>query len=290
MLFKKLKFRTPILLIGFNRPDLFKVVLKTILKQNPEKLYIAIDGPRNEEDRKKQAEILKLIDKTRKKYPLKTLIREQNLGCGLGVSSAITWFFENEEMGIILEDDTVPHPSFFHYCEIMLNKFKDEPRVGHISGNCFLPKEKLPNSSYFFSCYNHIWGWATWQRVWKDYNFNIDLINKAHLKNSLEELEYGVTFTDYWLNIYNKMAKHEVDTWDYQYTLLCLAKKYLTVIPSGNLVDNIGFREDATHTKSKKPLFLKKPVAFPLKKIIECKNIDFNKENDRYVTRLMFEG
>jgi hypothetical protein len=286
--FFKKTYNIPILLLGFNRPDCFSKVLKKIISQKPVRLYIALDGPRNELDQLALNSIKKEILKIPIEIELKTLFRESNLGCGKAVSSAITWFFENEEMGIILEDDTLPNDTFFDFCEKMLVLYKDEPRVGHISGNNYFTYDRFPKVSHWFSCYNHIWGWASWKRVWRDYSFDLESVSEISLIKALDTYNYGNQFVSYWLDVYNKMKNKEVDTWDYQYTLMCLSKTYMSAIPRYNLVDNIGFDNRATHTKSEKPKFIQKPKNYKISEYKEKPQMKVSKENDLYVNKIIF--
>ncbi len=161
-------FQTPILFLIFNRPDTTKRVFESISRVKPTKLYIAADGAR----KNKVGEVL-LCQETRNiielidwECEIKTLFRTENLGCKIAVSSAIDWFFENEEQGIILEDDCLPHPSFFGYCETLLNYYKDDLRIGHIGGDNFQKGKKRGEGSYYFSQYYFIWGWAIWKLAW----------------------------------------------------------------------------------------------------------------------------
>lgn len=163
-------FSTPILFLIFNRPDTTRIVFKRIREIRPSKLYVAADAPRA--NKLGEAElcmetraIIKDID-----WPceLKTLFRDENLGCKLSVSGALDWFFENEECGIILEDDCLPDLTFFSFCKELLERYKDDDRIGHIGGNCFLPGQIAKELSYDFCSITHIWGWATWRRVWKN--------------------------------------------------------------------------------------------------------------------------
>jgi len=157
--------KTPVLFLIFKRLDTTKQVFEQIKKAKPPRLYIAADGPRDyvegEAEKVKAAReyVLSNIDWN---CEVKTLFREKNLGCGKAVSEAITWFFENEEQGIILEDDTVPSQSFFWFCEELLNRYKDEKKVWHIGGTNFQDGIIRGNGDYYFSALNHIWGWASW--------------------------------------------------------------------------------------------------------------------------------
>lgn len=238
---------TPILFIIFNRPDTTEKVFNTIRSQKPKRLYIAADGPRSNrpgEDLlcKETREVVSKIDWD---CEVKTLFRDHNLGCGKTVSGAIDWFFENEEMGIILEDDCLPSSSFYSYCEYFLEKYKGEPKVFTITGYNFFTNKIKPNE-ISFSRYTHVWGWATWRRVWKNFDFNLEHLEteKESMKKYLLKDEY-----EYWVNQFRKILTKEMDTWDYQLQFLCFKEGGLTILPPRNLIKNIGFDERATHTQ-----------------------------------------
>ena len=170
------KFNTPILFLIFNRPDTTFKVFEEIRKIKPAKLYIAADGPRpnvigEEEKCTASRNIIKQVDWD---CDVKTLFREKNLGCKIAVSSAISWFFENVEEGIILEDDTFPTQSFFWFCQELLDFYRNDSRIMHISGNNFQLGKIRGEGSYYFSKYNHIWGWATWKRAWRFYDVSLN--------------------------------------------------------------------------------------------------------------------
>jgi hypothetical protein len=237
----------PILLMVFNRPDETKLVFNAIKKVQPKKLYIASDGPRKhvegEIERCNQVkDIIKCIDWN---CEVKTLFREENLGCKYAVSSAINWFFENETKGIILEDDTLPSNSFFHFCTELLNKFENDTRVMRISGFNPLSDQYSYNYDYFFSYYSFMWGWATWKRVWL-YN-DVEMLNwenakKNNIINSYPfDKDRNACFQD---------AINGLDTWDYQFDFAILCQNGLQIVPTKSLVQNIGFNERATHTFS----------------------------------------
>ena len=178
--------KTAVLLVIFNRPETTQVVFEAIRKAKPPRLYVAADGPRTEvpSDAKKCKEAREIINQVDWDCEVKTLFREKGLGCGLGPSSAFTWFFEHEEDGIILEDDCLPSQSFFWFCEELLERYRHDNRVMHIGGNNFLNGwQKDRDYSYYFSNSGHIWGWATWRRAWKLFDFNISLYEKLKGKN-----------------------------------------------------------------------------------------------------------
>lgn len=262
-------FEIPILLIVFNRPHHTKNVFEKIRQIKPRKLFVAADGPRenNIEDpincKKSREIVLQSIDWD---CEVKTLFRDKNLGCGAGVSDAISWFFRYVEEGIILEDDCVPCTTFFSFCRELLNTYRTDLRVMQISGANFFPKKEQAYS-YFFSKYGLIWGWATWRRAWEKYDFNIELLpelektQQIHLYyRSQSELE--TRRKQFWM-VYSK----EMDTWDYQWSLVKLANHGLSIIPSTNLISNIGFGENSTHTKINNGLQDMKieSMEFPLK-------------------------
>jgi hypothetical protein len=160
-------FDVPILFLIYNRADLTGAVFSKIREIQPKSLFIAADGPKNDVDFlecKKTREIIDYIDWS---CEIKTLFRDQNLGCRLAVSSAISWFFEHKDQGIILEDDTVPNPSFFTFCKDLLDKYKANKEISSISGITWAPEKFTASNDYYFSYYPGIWGWATWADRWE---------------------------------------------------------------------------------------------------------------------------
>ncbi|MBP9818065.1 glycosyl transferase [Candidatus Shapirobacteria bacterium] len=277
---KKIKeFNTPILLIGFNRPDLIKIVIDQIGKIEPSKLYIAIDGPRNRFDEEKIDEIKRSIKNIKWKCDLKVKFQKDNLGCKYGPVVAMNWFFEHEEMGIILEDDVLADKTFFYFAQELLIEYKNDKRVGSISGNNFQFGHKNSDDSYYFSRYSHSCGWATWRRVWEKYDIEIN----SWSKNSeiLDKVFAGWWERFYWRLIFNGIKTGEIDSaWDYQWNLMMWTEGMLGIIPNQNLVNNIGFgRPDATHTKFKSKFenMLVEPILFPLKHpLVVSQNIELD--------------
>jgi hypothetical protein len=280
-------FNTPILFLIFNRPDNTSLVFEEISKIKPRYLFVAADGPRV--DKLGEFELCyktrSIINNIDWDCEIKTLYRDVNLGCGKAVSEAITWFFDHVEQGIILEDDCLPDLSFFSYCENLLNYYKDEKSILHIGGNNSQLGRKTNEYSYYFSMYPHIWGWATWRRAWKLFKFNlkdediennINLITK-HYKLSVEEGQY-------WKNHLNLVKNGKIDTWDIQWTYSCWLNKGMTIVPNTNLISNIGFHSEATHTTSSESIL----ANLPLGKINEIKHpvkLVIDKKADRYTFR-----
>lgn len=239
--------KTAVLFLIYKRLDTTMQVFEAIKKAKPPILYIAQDGPKEGEEEKVRLVRKYVLDNIDWNCKVKTLFRDRNLGCGKAVSEAITWFFENEEMGIILEDDTLPSQSFFWFCEELLEKYKDELRIGMISGCNFQRGIKRGSADYYFSIYNHIWGWASWFNRWKNYDFELKDINDPSF---IDELFHNASAIKYWKKIFEKVKKGKIDTWDYQWTFTLWKNKQLTIIPNINLVKNIGFGKEATHTNN----------------------------------------
>ena len=249
--FKMKYISKPVLILLYNRPDKTEKLLKAIENFNFKTVYISSDGPKNNNTDKE------LVKRVREKAYLyaennncKFLKNEENKGCKYGVSSAINWFFENENDGIILEDDCIPGNDFFFFCEEMLNHFNDDESIYMITGDNFQPERKvIEPASYYYSKYPHVWGWATWKRSWV--NYDIDMKSWKKFKSSAAFKKINPNFFErrYWTKIFDQTFYKRIDTWDYQwaYTIWLNAGKVVT--PVANLVENIGFGKDATHTK-----------------------------------------
>lgn len=239
--------QTPILLLVFNRPDLTKKVFESISAAKPERLYIAADGARNEEEKIKCIAVRDIVANVTWDCEVKTLFREENLGCKYAVSGAIDWFFENEPEGIILEDDCLPSQSFFGFCSTLLEHYRGDNRIGHIGGSNFQDGIKRGEGTYYFSRLTHVWGWAGWRRVWK--NYDVEMKSFADFKES--DLENSSTHSLHkatWYRNLENTYKGQINTWDYQYAYSNLINNCLSIMPNQNLIKNIGFGEDATHT------------------------------------------
>lgn len=240
-----------VLFLVFNRLDTTKQVFEAIRLAKPQRLYIAADGARD--SREDEAAKVKLVrdyvmNNIDWNCEVKTLFRDENLGCKSAVSGAIDWFFDKEEMGIILEDDCLPSQSFFWFCEELLLKYKDDMRVWHISGDNFQNGIKRGDADYYFSKFNHIWGWATWKNRWKSYDVNLHEYNKFKSNDLIKNIWGDKVKQEYWTGIFNKVSNNKIDTWDYQWTYTCWVNGGLSILPNINLIKNIGFGIDATHT------------------------------------------
>jgi hypothetical protein len=243
--------QSPVLFLVFNRLDLVKRVFESIRAIKPARLYVASDGARlacvNESDRVKAVRkyIANEIDW---KCEVNTLFRDKNLGCRKAVEGAITWFFQHEPMGIILEDDCLPHASFFHFCEELLEKYQADTRVMTISGDNFQPYPQKTDYSYYFSRYPHCWGWATWARAWNLYDGDMSLWPKTRSQGQIKHIFDNPFEAGYWENRLEAAYNDNIDTWAYRWALSCWLQSGLTILPEVNLVSNIGFEAEATHT------------------------------------------
>jgi hypothetical protein len=289
--FQNKELKTAVLFIIFNRPDTTRQVFEAIRQAKPPRLYVAADGPRegklSEVERVQEARtIATAVDWPCK---VKTLFRDKNLGCKKGVSSAITWFFEQEEQGIILEDDCLPHLDFFSFCENLLDRYFSDERIFVITGNNFQNGTLRGDASYFFSKYTHIWGWATWRRAWKHYQGDINFWPKWKASDAWKKYKPDKIERRYWQKIFDSCYSGQIDTWDYQWKASTWYKNGLTATPNVNLVSNIGFGEDATHTVSRNNKFSNMPT-MELSNITHPKQVIVDIEADMFAFDNVFGG
>ncbi|MEC4005359.1 nucleotide-diphospho-sugar transferase [Flavobacterium sp. SUN052] len=242
--------KSPVLFLIFNRPDVTALVFEQIKKVKPAKLYVAADGARKNKENEVQLcqETRAIINQIDWNCEVKTLFRDENLGCKYAVSSAISWFFENEVEGIILEDDCLPQNDFFVFCDTLLEKYRNVNTIKHIGGCNFQFGKKFGNESYYFSNLTHVWGWASWRRVWNDYDVELNQFKSLEVKPVFKSLFENEIIVDRWFSIYNDLLDKKIDTWDYQLAISNMINKGLTIIPNVNLIKNIGFGAAATHT------------------------------------------
>lgn len=258
----------PVLVIAFNRPDHLMAVIDRLRDVAPPRLFLAVDGPRSQRDGEAERvqacrDLAVAID-----WPcdVQTLFHETNLGCGLGVSTAISWFFTHVERGIILEDDIIPDPSFFPFCAELLDRYEKDSRVFAVSGCNFVPRSEMSSvGAYRFSQVPHIWGWATWRRSWERHRLDIpewrkDLPPLALWRRAGRSVPGAV----YWAATFELLARKRVDTWDGQLVLASMVAGQLTATSNVNLVSNIGFGETATHTvEDRDELLPVRPIDLP---------------------------
>ena len=263
--------KTPVLLLTFNRLEPTKKVFESIRKIQPKSLYIASDGPRfNHPGEREKVDSVRNFLMRKIDWPcqVKTLFQRENLGCRMAVSTAIDWFFSQESEGIILEDDCLPDPSFFLYAGDLLDRYRQDKRVMVISGSHFHGNEYRPSDSYFFSRYNHCWGWATWARAWQYYDHDMTLWPILRDSGWLLTIGDGNRkFQRYWTRIFDMAYREQVNSWAYRWTFSCWSQSGLSILPAYNLVKNIGFSTSANHTQDAKHWLSRLPLenlSFPL--------------------------
>ncbi len=245
----------PVLLIAWRRPHTPRQVINAIPPVAPTRMFVACDGPNpNRPGEAKKVAATRDVIEQEIDWPcqIERLYSDVNQGCRLGVSRAITWFFEHVEEGIILEDDCVPHSDFFTYCTTLLERYRHDTRVWCIGGTNFQNGQWRGDGSYYFSRYNHCWGWASWRRCWQHYDIDLNEWPAFRASNFLMTVFEDPVERQYWSGIWQRLLdRGEPDTWDYQWTFTCLANGGLTALPNRNLVSNVGFGDDATHTTVK---------------------------------------
>lgn len=276
------RFNTPILLITFNRPQHTRRVFEEIKKHHPQHLYVFQDGVRisNESDISKCAEVRSIFEEAMDwDCELKTFYSDINMGCGRGPAAAITWFFDNVEQGIIMEDDCLPHPDFFGYCDELLNKYTTEPEVMVVGATTY--HDDYPcDDSYLFSRYFTGGAWASWRRAWTGFGVDLENVDVNAFKKVVSKEFYSTAETNWWVR---KVKEIKADTsrkeyWDYQMQIHLLLNNGLAIRPKKNMICNIGFDSEGTHTlesdsRGERDIFPCFPLQHPL-------NIIVNKKND----------
>jgi hypothetical protein len=239
---------TPVVFLIFNRPDTTFKVFETIREAKPTKLLLVADGARFPEEKAKCNEARSIIERVDWDCEVLTNFSEINLGCKLRVSSGLDWVFSEAEEAIILEDDCLPAQSFFSFCQTLLEYYRNDERIMHISGNNFQFRNHTSNYSYFFSKYGGIWGWASWRRAWQHYDRDMETWSEAKQNNLIDYIYDDWAEKLYWTSIFNQVVNGIPNTWDYQWLYARWTQQELSIAPAVNLVSNIGFNGNATHT------------------------------------------
>lgn len=237
-----------VLFLVFNRPEPTARVFERIRNARPSRLYLASDGPRigRSAEAKLVCETREVVSRVDWECDVRTLYRKENLGCKRAVSEAINWFFSHEEMGIILEDDCLPSNDFFDFCSTMLWRYRSDARIGQVCGSSF--EVGIPEGSYSFSKYGPIWGWASWRRAWSFYEVEMESWPAMSSKKGMEQAYQNPKERAVKMKLGESLYAGEVDTWDYQWGFAKTFNSMLSVVPAVNLIENIGFDQDATHT------------------------------------------
>lgn len=281
----------PVLLTVFNRPHETRQVLERLRQVQPQKIFIAADGPRNgqAEDLTLCKEVRRLIkDEIDWHAEVITDFSSRNLGLRRRMVSAITWALEHEDRVIVLEDDCIPNDSFFRFSTKLLDRYADDQRIGVITGNNFQPVGFECDASYYFSRYPHCWGWATWRRAWNYYDDAMSDWIKVRESEWLKTIFCDPLEALYWKQIFDDTHSGKIESWAYRWTYSCWRKEMLTITPAVNLVTNIGIGNSATNTRSLDPTKHKlknNNLTFPLK---HTKLIGLNSVADNHVQKKHF--
>jgi hypothetical protein len=264
--------RSAVLFLVFNRPDTTRQVFEAIRAAEPPRLYVAADGPREhrEGEAERCAEVRRIATNVDWPCEVRTLFQDRNLGCGLSPVQGIDWFFQHEEEGLVLEDDILPLPSFFVFCDELLRRYRDDERVGLISGNNPISKRLAPQYSYFFSRHIRISGWASWRRAWKHYDVAMQTWPVWRDQGGLKRMSDGNKFfAPYYRKLLDRTFRGGVDWWDYQWTFACWSHGMFAALPAQNQVENLGYGPGGTHTTMTAPVHVREstpePMPFPLR-------------------------
>jgi hypothetical protein len=245
----------PVLLLIFNRPDLAVAALAAIRAARPSRLYVAADGPRPgrpgepELCERARRETLAAID-----WPceIKTLLRESNLGCARAVHGAVSWFFEQETEGIILEDDCIAAPAFFPFCSELLERYRTDRRVFAVAGDHFLGEDMPATPSYWFNGVFHVWGWASWRDRWVGVPLTVPAADADAIRSALHDAGLTRAETSYWTPVFarvrqNTVPEQRINSWAYPAAYHAMVNRFVCISPTRNLVTNVGFGADSTH-------------------------------------------
>jgi hypothetical protein len=240
-------FTTPVVLFLFRRPAQTQHVFEAIQQARPPRLFLIADGPRTDDERALCEQTRAVVAKVDWPCEVTTNYSDTNLGLRTRLASGISWVFEQVEEAIFLEDDCLPNPTFFRFCAELLERYREEPRVMHISGDCFVDVPD-PATSYYFTLYAHVWGWASWRRAWAFYDANLTRWSDLSTRRKILEQCGTRSERQFWKKTLDAVRANEIHTWDYQWTFSLMLHDALAINPCRNLVRNIGFGHEATHT------------------------------------------
>jgi hypothetical protein len=269
-----LQFTSPVVFFIFNRPANTATVFDVIRQVKPSKLFVIADSARP--DRVGEAEkcaaaraVIETIDwdcEVFKDYS------DHNLGCAKRISSGLHWVFEQVDEAIILEDDCVPHPTFFRFCAELLERYRHDPRIAVISGQNMQFGQKRTEYSYYFSRYNHCWGWATWKRAWQNFDFDMKLWPEVKEKSFLIDILGDSQAVEFWSDMFQSTYEGKINSWAYRWTLSCWLQGTLSILSNVNLISNVGFGPDGTNITQAKGQFASRynnmpteAIEFPIK-------------------------
>lgn len=251
---KNNKLNTPVLMVIFNRPETTLKVFEQIKIAKPSQLFIFADAPRANvvTDLKGCSDARKIVEEIDWQCDVHLNFQEENIGCDLAVPSAINWFFEHVDSGIILEDDCVANQSFFFFCQELLEHYKEDTRIMHISGNNFLDGDTIGDASYYFSKEPLIWGWATWKRAWNHYHQEMDDFMEFDNNNEIKNIYNDFMIQKGRMFHFKKIYRAKPIAWDFRWLYSVYIQNGLCITPNVNLITNVGFCENSLHSANPK--------------------------------------
>jgi hypothetical protein len=277
--------KVPVIYIAFNRPCKTKITFEAVREYQPEYLFIICDGPRhgNSEDDLLVSNVKKVFDVIDWECNVQLNYSLENMGCKKRVASGISWAFEFVDRAIIIEDDCLVSGEFFNFCELALNYYQNRKDVMTVSGSNFI--EDLTNGKPYLTKFNHIWGWATWKRAWDLYEMNMNSWPNWKRSSKWRDLWQSYGMRKYWQKVFDSCYENKIDTWDLQLTAAIWKNCGYSINSGSNLVSNIGFDMEATHTKEINYLYSNKKI-----NLYNIKNDFINtKINDNKIEELIFQ-
>jgi hypothetical protein len=242
------QLETPVVLIVYNRPDETRRVFEAIAAARPRRLLIVADGPRSKADERSCAQVRAAVEEVSWDCCVDRDYSDINMGVRLRPPTGLDWAFSLVDEAIILEDDCLPAPSFFEFCTLLLDRYRFDERVMQIAGANFQRGQRRSQHGYYFSRYYHVWGWATWKRAWRHYDLDVRHWPQLKRQGLLDSIPMSRSARAEWRRIFDRAARGDLNTWDYQWQLAMWSQYGLAVVPDANLISNIGFGSKATHT------------------------------------------
>jgi len=276
--------------VAFNRPDLTRRSFGAIREFRPKRLFLICDGPReaNVSDEFLCTQVRQILSSVDWPCDVSTDFAEKNMGCKARLVSGLNWVFSNVESAIIIEDDCVAGPSFFSFCKVLLDRYANEKAISVVTGNNFQQGIARGDYSYYFSRINTCWGWATWRRAWAVNDPNIEFWPSWKASDQWRMLFRCDKQRLFWEAAFDKSYANEIDTWDFAWTASVWRNGGLTIAPNVNLVANVGFDRNATHTKQPNPL-LSGLATGELERILHPSEIIVNEDADDFVFNTIFD-
>lgn len=260
----------PVLVVAFNRPDVTSRVVDRIKAAEPPAVYASVDGPRSwaPQDEAGCAAVRELFEPERWECPVHHRFSTTNLGVRTHVPGAVSWFFDDVEAGVILEDDCLVDPTFFAFCDELLERHRDDPTVMHVGASNFQPPDRRVDASYYRSRFSHNWGWATWRDAWAHNDTALAGVSIEEFRRCVRHLFRRRADRTYWELVFRYVQSGKIDTWDYSWMFSIWLREGCAVTPAQNLVSNIGFGRASTHThdpSSRWASMPTRPLSFPLR-------------------------